>query len=90
MDLFSKGVYIQYRGTELQSVKAGPFSGVSASIPMPTRPRESSAPRANHGETPLEPCSHPRPWGMKGTGEIPRNPRGPPRRIPCEYFVNKT
>eukprot|EP00963_Diacronema_lutheri_P004432 scaffold336_cov372-Pavlova_lutheri.AAC.6 len=52
MDLFSKGVYGQYRGTELQSGNAGPFSGVSASIPMPARPRESSAPRADHGETP--------------------------------------
>eukprot|EP00963_Diacronema_lutheri_P010025 scaffold946_cov359-Pavlova_lutheri.AAC.7 len=50
------GVYGQYREKELQSGNAGPFSGVSASIPMPTRPRDSSAPRVEHGETPPGGC----------------------------------
>jgi len=58
MDLFSKGVYGQFRGRDFQSGNAGALSGVSATIPTPTRPRESSTLRAKHGETPLEPHSH--------------------------------
>ena len=52
MDLFSKGVYGHCPGRDRQSNDAGPFRGLSASISMPTRPRESSAPRAARGNTP--------------------------------------
>ena len=48
---FQKGVYGHCPGMDRQSNDAGPFRGLSASISMPTRPRESSAPRAVRGNT---------------------------------------
>ena len=52
MDPFSKGVYGHCPGRDRQLNDVGPFRGLLASISMPTRSRESSAPRAVRGKTP--------------------------------------